>query len=65
MRDTIVTERIGRTVYLFSQGHRTTAPALALRLGVTPRGARAMLQRLSRAIPIESDADGVWGMRRG
>lgn len=57
--DFLPTERIGRTVWLFAQGRALTPTELAHTLEITPRGARAMLARLSRVLPLIDD-DGVW-----
>lgn len=57
--ETLPTERIATAVYLLAQGHCTTVRGLAERLDITPRGARAMLNKLSLVIPLTED-DGVW-----
>jgi Mn-dependent DtxR family transcriptional regulator len=55
------TERIGRATYLLTQGQPMTVRHLAQTLEITPRGARAMLERLSRVVPLRDDG-GVWRM---
>lgn len=59
MRDTLPTERIATAVYLLANGRRTTVRDLAAHLDITPRGARAMLEKLSRVLPLIDDG-GVW-----
>mgnify|MGYP001381089139 CR=1 FL=1 len=57
--DMTPTERIGRATWLLAQGRTVTVRALAAELEITPRGARAMLERLSLVIPL-CDEGGVW-----
>lgn len=53
------TERIGRATWLLAQGRQVTVRQMAMELEITPRGARAMLERLSRVVPL-CDEGGVW-----
>ncbi len=57
--ETLPTERIATAVYLLAQGRSTTVHDLAVRLDITPRGARSMLEKLSRVLPLAEDG-GVW-----
>ena len=57
--ETLPTERIATAVYLLAQGRCTTVRGLAEQLDITPRGARSMLEKLSRVIPLTDDG-GVW-----
>jgi hypothetical protein len=52
------TERAGLAVWLLSQTPMTPR-VLAERLEITPHGARAMLRRLSLAVPLVDD-NGEW-----
>lgn len=52
------TERAGLAVWLLSQ-QPMTPRVLAERLEITPHGARAMLRRLSLAVPLVDDG-GEW-----
>ncbi len=56
---TTPTERIGLAAYLLAQGHTTTARQLAGDLAITEHGARKMLEKLSRVLPLVNDG-GVW-----
>ena len=59
MLDMLPTERIGRATWLLAQGRALTVREVAEVLEITPRGARAMLERLSRVVPLV-DEGGVW-----
>ena len=59
MLDMLPTERIGRATWLLAQGRAVTVRELAQTLEITPRGARAMLERLSSVLPLV-DEGGVW-----
>jgi predicted DNA-binding transcriptional regulator YafY len=61
--DMTPTERIGRTTWLLAQGRQVTVRALASELEITPRGARALLERLSRVVPLVDDG-GLWRVAR-
>lgn len=54
------TERAGRAVYLLHEARARgmTANEMASRLGMTPNGARRMLNRLSRVVPAAKADDG-------
>lgn len=56
---TTPTERIATAVWLLSGGAFTTT-ALSERLGLSDRGARYLLERLSVTLPLVRDDDGVW-----
>lgn len=60
---TTPTERIGLVAYLLAQGHTTTARQLAGDLAITEHGARKMLEKLSRVLPLINDG-GVWRICR-
>lgn len=57
--DMLPTERIARATWLLANGGRVTVRDLASQLEITPRGARSMLERISRAVPLVADG-GVW-----
>jgi predicted DNA-binding transcriptional regulator YafY len=59
LSDMLPTERIARAVWLLASGESTTVRHLAERLEITPRGARSMLEKISRVIPLVDDG-GVW-----
>ena len=59
MLDMLPTERIGRATWLLAQGRALTVREVAEVLEITPRGARAMLERLSSVLPLV-DEGGVW-----
>lgn len=61
--DMTPTERIGRTTWLLAQGRQVTVRSLACELEITPRGARALLERLSRVVPLVDDG-GLWRVAR-
>lgn len=61
--DMTPTERIGRATWLLAQGRTVTVRSLADELEITPRGARAMLERLSLVIPL-TDEGGLWRVCR-
>jgi len=48
------TERAGRAVYLLHEARARgmTANEIASRLGMTPNGARRLMNRLSRSVPV-------------
>lgn len=50
--DMLPTERIGRATWLLAQGRSMTVREVADALEITPRGVRAMLERLSRVVPL-------------
>ena len=58
-------ERAGYTAWILARGARLTTRDLALRIGLTERGARAMLCRLSRVVPIRQDVQGQWQAEDG
>ena len=64
MLDMLPTERIGRATWLLAQGRSMTVREVAEVLEITPRGARAMLERLSRVVPLVDDG-GVWRVASG
>lgn len=53
------TERIAGATWLLANGRAVTSRSLARDLGITPRGARYLLKRLSNVLPLTVD-DGVW-----
>jgi predicted DNA-binding transcriptional regulator YafY len=55
LSDMLPTERIARATWLLAQGEAVTVRHLAERLEITPRGARAMLEKLSRVVPLIDD----------
>lgn len=59
MLDMTPTERIGRATWILATGQAVTVRSLADVLEITPRGARAMLERLSRVVPLV-DEGGLW-----
>ncbi len=59
MLDMLPTERIGRATWMLAQGRAMTVREVADVLEITPRGARAMLERLSRVVPLV-DEGGLW-----
>lgn len=59
MFEMLPTERITRAAFLLAMGEGLTVRALAERLEITPRGARAMLEKMSRVAPLVDDG-GVW-----
>lgn len=55
------TERVGYLAFMLARGAAYTPRELAAELGVSPHGARAMLNRLSCVLPIVRDDDtGLW-----
>ncbi len=54
---TIPTERIGLVVEHLMHGQRLTTRRIADLTGVSPEGARLMLIKLSRLLPIRYDYD--------
>lgn len=59
MDDATPTERAGRTTWLLMRGRGYTTRSLANELGITPRGARYLLNRLSLVLPLVDDG-GFW-----
>jgi Mn-dependent DtxR family transcriptional regulator len=57
--DMLPTERITRATWILVQGHTVTVRGLAAELEITPSGARKMLERMSRVVPLVDDG-GVW-----
>lgn len=53
------TERIALCTARLLQGRAMTVRQVAEELEITPRGARAMLERLSRVVPLVDDG-GLW-----
>jgi hypothetical protein len=58
MRDTCTTERVGMACWLLYSGGSWPTRRLADRLGITPAGAYAMLDKLSRVLPVALDGAG-------
>ena len=54
------TERAALLGYLLGMGHRLTVKQVAEMCGISPRGARALLSRASRPLPIDRDENGEW-----
>ena len=57
------TERVARATWLLAQGGSVTVRQLAERLEITPRGARAMLEKMSGVLPLtveEGEDGGLW-----
>ena len=63
MLDMLPTERIGRATWLLAQGRTMTVRGWR-RCWRLRRGARAMLERLSRVVPLVDDG-GVWRGQHG
>ena len=59
IRDRTPTERIGFTAYRLTLGGSTTSRQLAGDLEITEHGARKMLEKLSRVMPLVVE-DGIW-----
>lgn len=59
MRDSTPTERIGLTAYRLAIGQTTTARQLSADLEITEHGARLMLAKLSRVLPLTVES-GIW-----
>ena len=57
--DMTPTERAARAAWMLAQGQSVTVRGLASQLEMTPRGARALLERMSRVVPLCDDG-GVW-----
>ncbi len=57
--DMLPTERIALAAFRLAQGNAVTVRSLASELEITPRGARSMLERMSRVVPLVDDG-GVW-----
>ena len=51
-REYVATERVGLVVWHLAHGEAMTIRQVADMAGITARGARQMLEKLSRAIPI-------------
>lgn len=50
------TQRVGlAALWLSNSNHGLTPNELAARLGITPHGSRALLQRLSLALPLVTE----------
>ena len=64
MLDMLPTERVARATWLLAQGREVTVRELAQHLEITPRGARAMLEKISLALPLVDDG-GVWRVCSG
>jgi len=62
--DTCATERIGVVAWRLANGGALTTAAAANLVSITPAGARAMLSKLSRVMPIFEDA-GQWQLADG
>ena len=54
------TERISTAVWLLMTGGAFTATTLSQKVGLSDRGARYLLERLSTTLPLVRDDDGVW-----
>jgi len=54
------TERAALIGYLLGMGHRLTVKQVAEMCNISRRGARAMLTRGSRPLPIDRDENGEW-----
>lgn len=61
--DMTPTERIARAAWMLAQGQAVTVRGLASQLEMTPRGARALLERMSRVVPLVDDG-GLWRVCR-
>jgi hypothetical protein len=48
----IPTERVARIMYLLMRGHRYTTQEASVVVGLQVRGAREMLSKISRAVPL-------------
>lgn len=57
--EAVITERAAELGWEFAMGAQYTAPQVAERYGITKRGARQLLNRISRKIGIYNQA-GVW-----
>ena len=65
MQERLPTERIALTAYWLARGDGFTVRELAGKLGTTTRGARALLEKVSLALPLvevesECGAGAVW-----
>ena len=54
------TERAALIGYLLGLGHRLTVKQVAEMCNISRRGARALLARASRPLPIDRDENGEW-----
>lgn len=57
--DVLPTERVALAALMLARGDALTVREMAQRLDITPRGARAMLEKMSRSVPLVDDG-GVW-----
>jgi hypothetical protein len=64
LSDMLPTERIALAAFRLAQGRAVTVRSLASELDITPRGARSMLERMSRVVPLVDDG-GVWRVAEG
>ncbi len=61
----IPTERVARIMYLLMRGHRYTTAEVGIIVGLQVRGAREMLNKISRAVPLappQNNEDRRWAM---
>jgi len=59
-RELTAQERAALVTWLLAGGAQMTTGDVATVTGLTPRGARTMLERLSRVIPIRQNEAGRW-----
>lgn len=60
-KEFIPTERIALVVYLMCKGRRFHASEVAELVGITRHGARAMLKKMTRKIPLRGPEEGEAG----
>ena len=58
-------ERAAAVSWDLARGARLTTADIARRLGLSLRGARWLMCRISRVIPIVRDVDGCWSGQAG
>lgn len=61
----IPTERVARTVYLLTRGHRFRTMEIAIITGLKRDSARIMLNKISRVLPLQepcAENGGRWHM---
>ena len=61
----IPTERVARIMYLLMRGHRYTTIEASVVVGLQERGAREMLRKISRTVPLAGpteNPDKRWAM---
>jgi DNA-binding IclR family transcriptional regulator len=54
------TERVAAVTFLLTKGDALTSAEIAERVDLTPHGARALLNRMSRVVPLYRDEHGCW-----